>query len=156
MKKICVVLMFIMLFVCMTAEVKAVEKKLFFNFGVVTDDTFSFDPFFWTLGASLDIKLGGVFILSPEANVVTYKFKFDTFLLQPALMLNFTQKNFFIGGGIQKYFLISGDSYTSSEWGLKINAGFMAENIKIRGYMDMEFDNLFKDMLIGLQIGLGF
>ena len=95
-------------------------------------------------------------MLSPEANIVTYKFKFDTFLFQPAVLLNVKLSSFFVGGGIQKYFLVSGNSYEAGEWGLKLNAGLIGKNVKLRVFADMAFDNLFKDMLVGAQIGIGF
>lgn len=143
-------------FLFISTPAKAEGLHLFINAGVITDDSLSFDPFLWTLGANLDFHIGEILMISPEANVVTYKFKFETFLFQPAILLNAKLGTFFVGGGLQKYFLISGDSYDSGEWGLKLNAGFVGQNFKIRGFMDMAFDSLFKDMLVGVQVGIGF
>jgi hypothetical protein len=156
MKKLCLLLILSTMLVFFTTGVQAGGLHLFFNAGVVTDDSLSFDPFLWSLGANLDYHLGEFLMISPEANVVSYQFKFDTFLFQPAVLLNLKFRSFFVGGGIQKYILITGDSYTAAKWGLKLNAGFVSKNFRLRCYMDMEFDNLFKNMLVGFQIGIGF
>ena len=156
MKKTVVLLAVCLVFLFSSVNVKAEGLHLFVNAGAVSDDSLSFDPFLWFVGVNLDFHLGEFLMLSPEGNVVTYKFKFDTFLFQPAVLLNIKLGSFFIGGGIQKYFLITGNSYAAGEWGLKLNAGFIGKNIRLRGFMDMAFDNLFKDMLIGFQVGLGF
>jgi len=156
MKKLSLLLMVSMMLVFFTTGVQAEGLHIFFNAGVVTDDSLSFDPFLWVLGANLDFHLGNFLMISPEANILSYKFKFETFMFQPAVLLNIKFKSFFVGGGFQKYILITGDSYEAGDWGLKLNAGFIGKNFRLRGYMDMEFDNLFKDMLVGFQVGIGF
>jgi len=156
MKKPYVLLLVSFILLISSVNMKAEGSHLFVNIGAVSDDSLSFDPFLWFVGANLDLHLGNTFMLSPEANVVTYKFKFETFLFQPAVILNAKLGSVFVGGGIQKYFLISGDNYSSGEWGLKLNAGFIGENFRLRGFLDMAFDNLFKDMLVGFQLGIGF
>jgi hypothetical protein len=156
MKKSRVLIIVSVLLLLCSANLSAQGMHLFLNGGIITDDSLSFDPFLWSVGANLDFTLGGVLMLSPEANIITYKFKFDTFLFQPAILLNIKLSSFFVGGGIQKLFLITGDGYESGEWGLKLNAGLMGKNIKLRVFADMAFDNLFKDMLVGAQIGIGF
>lgn len=163
MKKLCVLLMLGILFLSFSAELKAEDGcakekgvDFFVNVGAITDDSFSFDPFLWYLGTNLDIHFGKYLMLSPEVDVVTYKFKFDTFWLQPAVLLNVKLRCFFVGAGIGKYFLISGDDYVSTDVHLKLNAGFRGKHVRVRIFADMDFDSLFKDMLLGFQIGIGF
>ena len=157
MKKIVVLLAVVLLILSFSTDITAqgMKKGLFLNIGTITDDSLSFDPFLWFAGFNIDFYLANNIMLSPEANVVTYKFKFDTFLFQPAVLLNFKKGSFFFGGGVQKNFLVSGDSYEAGKWGLKLNAGIVGKRIKLRVFADMEFDNLFKDMAIGFQIGIG-
>lgn len=156
MRKLYVLAVVVILVLTLSVNLTAGKKDFFLNIGAITDDSLSFDPFLWYAGFNIDFHIGGYFMLSPEVDVVTYKFKFDTFLLQPALLLNIKMRSFFIGGGINKYFLVSGDSYEASDLGLKLNAGIIRKKIKFRIFADMAFDNLFKDMLIGFQIGIAF
>jgi hypothetical protein len=152
-------MVFFVILSCST-NLRAQEEErrvnFFANIGAITDDSISFEPFYWYAGLNFDINLGRFFMISPEANLVTYKFKFDTFFLEPALMFNARFGSFFIGGGINKFFLISGDDFDSSDLGLKLNAGFKQKNLRVRVFVNMDFDNMFKDMLVGFQIGLGF
>ena len=134
------------------------DAQLFANLGIITDDSFKFNDFFWNLGLNLDLTLNDLLILSPELNLVTYKFKFKAFLLEPAILLNLKfSENFFAGGGISKFMVISeGDYLGSSEWAMKLNIGFIGEYFKFRIYLSTPFDNVFKDNLIGLQFGISF
>jgi len=72
------------------------------NFGVQTDDGFSFDPFLWTVGAELDFPFGKYLMLSPEVMLVGSGFAFEEFILYPAVILNFTARSFYAGGGVAK------------------------------------------------------
>ena len=92
------------------------------NFGIMTDDGFSFDPLLWTAGAELDFQFGELLMFSPEVTLVGNGFKFESFWLYPAALLNFTPGNFFVGGGLTKGFLI-GDSVpsVSTDVPLKLN-----------------------------------
>ena len=162
MKRLCILLVSVVLLLSFTAELKAdgcVKEKgvdFFINGGAITDDSFSFDPLLWYIGTNLDFHFGKYLMLSPEVDVVTYKFKFDTFWLQPAVLLNVKLNCFFVGAGVGKYFLISGDDYVSTDVHLKLNAGLRSKHIRVRIFADMAFDSLFKDMLLGFQIGIGF
>lgn len=127
------------------------------NFGIMTDDSFSFDPLMWTAGAELDFQLGNYLMLSPEVTLVGNGFKFKEFLLFPAVILNFTPGNFFVGGGLTKGFYIgSGTDFAITEVALKLNAGLITKNIKLTAYLITAFDNLFSGMLVGASFGFRF
>jgi len=152
MKKTMVLLCAILLVSGLYAETNKMTIDV--NFGTMTDKNFSFNPFFWTAGAELDIPFGRALIFSPEATLVGYKFEFKQFLLFPAAILNFTASSFFIGGGLTKGFYIgSGTTTEITDVALKLNAGFLGDSLKITGYLITPFDGIFKDMIIGATIG---
>ena len=127
------------------------------NFGVMTDDGFSFDPLMWTAGAELDIQFGEFLMFSPEVTLVGNGFKFKEFLLFPAVILNFTPGNFFVGGGLTKgFYLGSGEDFAITDIALKLNAGLISRNIKLTAYLITAFDNLFDGMLVGASLGFRF
>jgi hypothetical protein len=151
MKKIVILLCGLLLVTGLCAQNK---MTLGINFGTMTDDTFSFNPFFWTAGAELDLPFGTSLMFSPEVTLVGYKFEFKEFLLFPAAILNFTVSNFFVGGGITKGFYIgSGDTTEITDVALKLNAGLLTENIKLTAYIITPFDGIFKEMIIGATLG---
>ncbi len=158
MKKILYVFVIIVLLFSVSSTLNAGNNDFGFfgNFGIMDGDDFKFDPFFWYFGANLDFFISDNLILSPEANLIMQDFNFETFLLQPAIILNVKLSNLFVGGGIQKLFLIGGTEAYSTDLGLKLNAGFRSDNIKFTFFATMPFDSLFEDMLIGAQVGLGF
>ena len=125
------------------------------NFGVQTDDGFSFDPFLWTVGAELDFPFGKYLMLSPEVMLVGSGFAFKEFILYPAVLLNFTARSFYAGGGVAKGFLI-GSVSGSGDFVLKLNAGLVARNIKLTVYALMAFDSLFQNMALGASLGFRF
>lgn len=132
-----------------------------FNFyirgGVLTDQNFTFDPFLWTIGANLDLNLGPVLMLSPECDVIVYKFNFSPVWLTPAVTLNFRASAFYAGGGIGKL-LVIGSGYTlSSKFLLKLNAGFKTDSFKLQAYLWTPLsDEAFSYMLFGATLGFGF
>jgi len=132
------------------------EMTFGINFGVQTDDSFSFDPFFWTAGAELDFQFGNYLMFSPEVMLVGNGFEFKEFILYPAAILNFTASNFFAGGGVAKGFYIGSGMSGSTDFLLKLNAGFNSRNLKLTAYALMAFDSLFKDMAIGATLGFKF
>jgi hypothetical protein len=111
---------------------------------------------FWTAGAELDFQFGNFLMFSPEVMLVEEGFDFKYFTLYPAAILNFTASNFFAGGGVAKGFAIGSGVSGSTDFLLKLNAGFIAKNIKFTAYALMAFDNLFKNMLIGATFGFRF
>jgi hypothetical protein len=133
------------------------EMSFGINFGAVTDDSFSFNPFLWTVGAELDLQIGNYLMFSPEVTLIGYKFEFKEFNLYPAAILNFTASNFFVGGGITKGFYIGSGTAGDFPVCLKLNAGMMSKNIKLTAYLITPFDELFeKGMLVGASLGFKF
>lgn len=132
-----------------------------FNFyvrgGVLTDQHFTFDPFLWTVGANLDLNLGPVLMLSPECDVIVYKFHFNPVWLAPAVTLNFRASAFYAGGGLGK-FLVIGSGYTlSTDLLLKLNAGFKTDSFKLQAYLWTPLsDEAFSEMIYGATVGFGF
>ncbi len=125
--------------------------------GVITDKNLTFDPFLWTAGANLDFNLGPALVISPECDIIVYKFHFNPVWLAPAVTLNFRAGNLFIGGGLAKFLLI-GSGYTlSSDFLLKLNAGFKADTIKLQAYLLTPLsDEAFSEMDFGATFGFGF
>lgn len=152
MKKIMVLLVGLL----MVSAVYAAGNEMSFgiNFGVMTDQSFSFDPVYWTAGAELDFQIGNYIMFSPEVILVGSGFGFKDFFLFPAAILNFTASNFFIGGGLTKgFYLGSGTTTEITDVALKLNAGFLSKNLKLTAYAITAFNNLFKDMILGASIG---
>lgn len=160
MKKTITIFTIVMLCVVLSPKLEAQEgtsANFYLNFGIMTDDSFKFDPFYWYMGGNLDIHLGEYLMLSPEANLITYNFNFETFLLEPALLLNVKLGTMFVGGGIAKLFILGGEETFGSDLFLKLNVGFSdGSGVRLKLFANMLFDNLFKNMLIGAQIGIGF
>lgn len=128
------------------------------NFGVVTDDSFSFKPFMWTAGAELDFHLGDYLMLSPEITMVNHKFEFKQFVLYPGAVLNLTFGQLFLGGGLVKGIYIGdGTSFVADKFSLKLNGGFIGDSYKLTAYLITEFDDLFKKgMVVGATLGFRF
>ena len=126
------------------------------NFGIMTYDDFKFDPIFWTAGAELDLQLSDFLMLSPEVTLVGYKFEFKQFILYPGVILNLTPGSLFVGGGLVKGFLIGEGDSVSSDVSLKLNAGLISKNTKLTVYLISDFNNIFKNMLIGASLGFRF
>ena len=152
--------LFILLFVLIlfNSTTIAEDAKLFIQGGIVADDSFSFDPYFWTFGAGVDIPLGSILSITPEANVITYEMKFDTFWIEGSAILNANFSNLFVGAGVTKWFLIYDKSYSgNTDFALKVNAGINGESMRLRAFLITPFDNLFKKgMVIGATFGISF
>lgn len=131
--------------------------NFYLNFGLMTDDSFSFDPFMWYAGFNLDFHINDLLMISPEGNFITQDFKFDYFWLEPAALLNVKVDHFFFGAGVGKWFLIRGEFGASSDFFLKLNAGFSGDGgMRIRVFLNTFFDDLFGAyMTIGAQLGIG-
>lgn len=157
-KRFVLVILFVLLVGFSASRMDAENKGMDFylHAGVMTDDSFSFDPLLWTAGVNLDFHLGDFLVLSPEAHIIVHKFDFDPLWLAPGCLLNIKLQSFFVGGGLTKWFLI-GDGYElSTDVALKLNAGFTGENFKLTAYAVMDFDNLFKDMIVGATFAIKF
>ncbi|MHB8054787.1 MAG: hypothetical protein ACYDH3_06025 [Candidatus Aminicenantales bacterium] len=138
------------------AEARA--EILSLNFGVITDSSFSFKPFLWTAGMTVDIPLGNTFTLCPEGYVVVNKFDFGSFIFAPAVMLNVNFKEFFAGAGVSKWFLLGNDveGSPSTDFSLKLNAGFQGCSLRLCAFIFTPFNDLFKSMAVGATLGFVF
>jgi hypothetical protein len=159
MKKKFVLMIVLVLLVCFSVSKLEAENKgmdFYLHAGVMTDDSFSFDPFLWTAGANMDFHLGDMFMLSPEVHIIVHKFKFDPLWLAPGCLLNVKLESFFFGGGLTKWFII-GDGYElTTDIALKLNAGFTGDNFKLTAYAVMDFDSIFKNMVVGATFAIKF
>jgi hypothetical protein len=159
MKKKCVLTLVLVLLVFFSVSKLEAENKgmdFYLHAGVMTDDSFSFDPFLWTAGVNLDFHLGDFLMLSPEVHIVVHKFEFDPLWLAPGCLLNVKLQSFFVGGGLTKWFII-GDGYElSTDVALKLNVGFMGENFKLTAYAVMDFDSIFSNMVVGATFAIKF
>ncbi len=126
------------------------------NFGTMTDDSFSFDPLFWTAGAEVDFRFNNYLMFSPEATLVSEGFKFKAFTLYPAAILNLTAGTFFAGGGITKGFFLGSGTSGSKDVALKLNAGLLTNQMKLTAYIITGFKEIFKDMMVGASLGFRF
>jgi len=123
--------------------------------GAITNDSFTFSPFLWTAGLNIDLKFGKMMMLSPELNVVINELKFDNILLEPAITLNIRLANFFAGAGLTKFFKLGGD-FWANKFSLKVHGGIKLIGMKLRVYMIIPFDDLFKPVIYGGSVGFGF
>jgi hypothetical protein len=125
--------------------------------GVITDQNFTFSPFLWTAGANLDLNLGSALVISPECDMIVYKFHFNPIWLAPAVTANFRAGGLFVGGGLAKFFIIGSGWTLSSDFLLKLNAGFKGETMKLQVYLLTPLsDEAFSTMLFGATLGFGF
>jgi len=123
--------------------------------GVVTDDSFSFKPFYWTVGINVDFYFGELIMISPECYMVTHYF--DEIYLTPAVLLNLNLSDLIIGGGVTKWYSLKNGGDFSTDTSLKLNAGLNGESFRIMWFIITPFDNLFaKGMTVGLTLGLTF
>ena len=79
MKKSMIIVVVVLMLFSATTQLRADSKNLsiFANFGIMVGDDFSFDPLFWYGGINLDFHIGDLIMISPELNLVTYKFSFE-------------------------------------------------------------------------------
>lgn len=150
----------ILIILAVIAAVPSNARGDAFNFylrsGLVTDDSFSFSPLLWTIGANFDLNLGSMLFLSPDCDIIVYKFNFSPLWLTPAVTLNLNLSGLYAGAGVAK-FVVLGSGYTlSSDFLVKFNAGFRAETFKLQVYTLSSFDHIFDDMIFGFTLGYGF
>jgi hypothetical protein len=131
--------------------------NFYLNFGLMTDDSFSFDPLLWYAGFNFDFHINDLLMISPEGNLITQDFKFDSLWLEPAALLNVKVDHFFFGAGVGKWLLLTGNDTYSTDFFLKLNAGFSGDGgLRVRIFLNTAFDDLFGDYItIGAQLGIG-
>ncbi len=159
MKKTILILITIILILTFSSiQLKGSEGlKVFANFGLITDDSFTFTDYMWYAGANLDFHINDLIMFSPEINLMTYKFDFKAFFVEPAVLLNFKLGTVFAGGGLTKIFLVSGHNFgATTDFALKLNAGFRSAHMRFRVFVITPFGNIFGENLVGVQFGLGF
>ncbi len=134
------------------------QTDISWNWGVVTDKSFSFSPFLWTTGFTFDFYLTPGLSFSPELYAVIHNFDFGAFILAPALLLNFQGAGFFAGGGLTKWWLLGSEieGGPSSDVAFKANIGFKGYDIKFTLFAVTPFKSFFKDMVIGAAFGFYF
>ncbi len=125
--------------------------------GVLTDQHFTFSPFLWTTGVNIDINLGPALFIAPECDIIVYKFHFNPIWLAPAVTVNFRVSAFFAGGGLGKFAVLGSGYSLTSDFLLKLNAGFKTDTFKLAAYLWTPLsDEAFSEMLVGANIGFGF
>lgn len=144
--------------VSLAVPAKAQAELLSLNFGFITDSKFSFDPFLWTAGMTIDIPIGPVLTLCPEGYLVVNKFDFGAFIFAPAVMLNFNAAGFFVGAGLSKWFLLGSDvsGAPSTDISLKLNAGFHIPGMRLTAFLFTPFKDAFKSTAVGATLGFAF
>ena len=153
-----VVLAVMFLVISQPARAQYERFNLAMSFGTLTDDSFSFKPFFWTSGLNLDVYLSENIVPSSEFFIIVHNFNFDAFLLAPGAILNFNFGGFMIGGGIVKFWLV-GSAITgapSYDPALKLNTGYMGEGIRLTAFVITPFGDLFKSNTLGVSLGFYF
>ncbi len=162
MKKItCLIFCGLVIFLFSAQNSQALIKPVSFYIsgGVLTDDSLSFDPFYWTGGAIIDFNLpASPIMISPECHIIVHNFEFDYFWLAPAVLVNLKLSSLFVGAGLTKWFLIGTDVEDSfvTEFMLKINVGFKGPGVRLSAFLITEFDSLFEYNTVGANIGFGF
>lgn len=158
MKKVSIlVLAFVFVFAFGSRHLSAQvsEMDLYVNVGILTDDSFTFDPFFWSAGANMDIKFGRMLMFSPECDVIFKKFKFKRIWLAPGAVLNVRYGLFFAGAGLRKWFKISKKGFNTDIL-MKINAGFKGHKYRLAAYLETPFDDFFGKNMVTFGATLGF
>jgi len=160
MKKLaigCTLFLMVLILVPQQSPAQDVGMNFYINFGVITDDSFSFNDWLWSGGAQLDLHIGPLFMLSPECDVIIYRFEFDPVILAPGVIANIKLSNFFLGAGLTKWFLIGSSVPTfESDFALKANIGLRTSNLKFTLYGISYFDGFLDYLIIGLTLGFGF
>lgn len=162
MKKIgCLFICGLIIFLFSAQNSQALVKPVSFyiNGGVVTDDSFSFDPFFWTAGAIIDINLPAApIMISPECHIIVRNFEFDYFWLAPSILVNLKLSSLFVGAGLTKWFLVGTDVEETfeTEFMLKLNAGLKGPGFRLTAFLITDFDSLFEYNTVGATVGFGF
>ncbi len=92
-----------------TAPNLSAQTESALEWGIVTDKSFSFKPFLWTAGLTLDFYLNPGLSLSPEFFMIVQNLDFGSFFLAPGILLNYQGTDFFMGGGLTKWWLVGSE-----------------------------------------------
>jgi hypothetical protein len=141
-----------------TAPNLSAQTEFALEWGVITDKSFSFKPFLWTAGLTLDFYLNPDFSLSPEVFMIVQNFDFGGFFLAPGILLNYQGTDFFIGGGLTKWWLVGSEveGAYSTDVAFKANVGYKSANIKLTVFAITSFNEFFKEPVFGATFALWF
>jgi hypothetical protein len=158
MKKPALIAFAVMALFFVSSKELAAQSDVALNIGVITDKSFSFNPFLWTTGLSFDFYLSPSLSLSPEIYMTVHNSDFGTIILAPAVLLNFQGYGFFLGGGVTKWWLLGSKvaGSPSTDVALKLNAGLRGGGIKLTAFLITPFNNIFQDMTLGAAFGFYF
>ena len=137
------------------------EKKVEFslNLGVMTDlgSEGSFSEALFTFAPQVDFHVTRGFMISPEVMLITDdSFSFDPLLLYPGVLLNFTSKGFFVGGGVVLPVIFWKDGTDTGDLLPKINIGYRGPHVNVTAYLLTDTHEFFKYNLVGLSAGYRF
>lgn len=162
MKKIIYLLFCGLLIFAMSSQNAHAENKpisFYISGGVETYLDSLFDPVYWMAGATIDINLSALpLMISPECHIISYGFAFEIFRLVPAVVLNYKVSSLFVGAGITKWFWLGSEAAGSSDFLLKVNAGYKGNGIRLSAFIVTPFDHLFESYFnrVGATLGFGF
>ncbi len=140
MRKLCLAI--IMFLILCPGVTQAQDRKLnlSLNFGLQTDlwrET-AFDYLLGTVDVRVGFRLGRSFRIGPELMYVTgHKFNLSYGFFYPAIMLNFTSGNIFIGAGATMPVFFDKYETATGNPAPKLNIGFMKGNLVFTAYIIM-------------------
>ncbi len=137
----------------------ATEKSfdMYLGANIITDSSFTFEYYLWGPGVAFDFYITDNLMISPEVYMYVYEFEFDPFVLAPAVLANIKLNTFYLGAGITKWFIIGSDvGNVTSDFALKLNAGFITESFKLSFFAITSFDEMFSHMALGASFALKF
>ncbi len=127
-RKYAFILVFVLLISFSVSKLEAKSEGMdnFAHVGVLADE------FSLIAGVNVDIHMGSFLMLSPEAQLMVYKFKFDSTSLGLGCMLNVKKQFYFVGGGVTVWLPVgANDEYAWLDLTLKLNAGYVGDNFKL-------------------------
>lgn len=139
------------------AKGKKVDFSL--NIGVMTDlgGGESFSEALFTFSPQADFHVSEHFMVSAEAMVITNdEFRFNPFFLYPGVLLSYTSKGFFVGGGVVLPVIFYEGESDTGDLLPKIHFGYRHKHLNFTAYLLTDTDELFKYNLIGLSVGYLF
>jgi hypothetical protein len=158
MKKVFVLTLFVLMILLGFARQAQASGPINFYIrgGILTESNFKFDHILWLGGANIDLHFGPILMLSPECDIVIYKFEFNPVFIMPGATLNLHINGLYAGAGATIPIII-GSGYTyEGNFLLKLNAGFKTNYLKLQAFLLTPFENLFGYSVIGATLGFGF
>lgn len=124
--------------------------------GLTTRQDFKFDPAWATVSLQAAIHLNDFLFLAPECTVLVPDLKFKPFFFwSPGVTLNYKFGDIFLGAGASRWIESSKENKELQRyWQIKGQIGLMKSTICLTAFAYMNSDSLFKNMNVGLLIGL--